>query len=84
MKKIIKSIIGGVFILIVLTGMLGLFVRLLQIGFFPDVRYFVLVSRCTVVIIALPIASSMFWFGLALILKYSLDSVRGVKKKNAV
>jgi hypothetical protein len=80
MKKVLKTITGAIFVLIVLTGVFGLFVKLLQIGFFPDDSYFILVCRSIVVMIILPIASSMFWLGLALILKVTLDKLSEGRK----
>jgi hypothetical protein len=80
MKKVLKTIASAIFVLIILTGIFGLFVKLLQIGFFPDTRYFILVCRSIVVIIILPIASSMLWLGLALILKVTLDKLSEGKK----
>jgi hypothetical protein len=80
MKKTCISILGGISVITILMGVFALFVKLLQIGYYPDSGYLVLASRCIVVFTALPVLSSMFWLGLALILKYSFERIKGEKK----
>ena len=79
MKDKIKKILKGMLISNILLTLFGLFVKVIQIAFFPDVNFFILVLRCAILIAALPVISAVFWLGFALIIKYTLEKILGEK-----